>query len=949
MRFALYLPFLLAASSSAAVEFSTEVYPLLQRACFECHGAENDKGGLRLHDAASQAKADHQEILRRVSLPRSDKEAMPKRGSALTAQEIQNLRDWISAGAVWPETLNSQKHWSYVPPRRPDLPAVTEVAWQKNPVDRFVLARLQKAKIDHSPEAEPAVLYRRLSLDLTGLPPAIADVDAFVKAYATDADQAVQSAAEKLLASKEFGVRWARPWLDAAHYADSHGFQRDDLRQIWGFRDWVVDALNADMPFDRFTIEQVAGDLLPKATPQQIIATGFHRCTPTNVEAGSEPEETRINQVIDRVNTTGAIWLGTTLECAQCHNHKYDPISQRDYYGLLAYFNNTVREAERTNPKTPGSIQFKGVPLTMPDAELEKQKTELRTKLQQVEAQIQKLTPTSTQPAIASSQVTALKPLSFESESGADSSILADQSVLLSGEPPDEDEYNVIYELPTGTIVTALMIEALSDDSLPGKGPGRGNAGRPNFVLQHLEASVTTGGKTQALCFQSAQASFSQSNFPVAGLADQDPKTGWAIMPRFGESHWAALTLKQPLQVATGAQLQLRLVQKYGGARVIGRLRVSAISGDVIAALPQVEKNEAKAIDPRVAKLGRQRSALNKQLAELKPTTTEIMRELPEPRMTGIFKRGVYTDVGEAVKPGTPAIIQVKASAEPNRLGLARWLVNRDNPLTARVTINRWWAEIFGRGIVATVEDFGIKGAAPTHPELLDWLAVEFMDKGWSMKLLLKLIVTSRTYRQASHHRPLAADPENTLLWRGPRHRLDAEAIRDNALTIAGLLNLKQGGEPIRPPQPEGLWAKVGGQQYNYEVSPGAEQHRRGLYVVLKRGAPYPSFVNFDASARMACVVKRSRSNTPLQALTLLNDPVYVSAAEAFAQRIIKESPDSSLEGRLRHAFRLALAREPRAEEITVLKNLATQSEPNQTWFAIATALLNLDETITKG
>ncbi len=952
MRFVLTLPFFLTALPALAVDFSTEVYPMLQRACFECHGADHDKGGLRLNTAKAIETADLQEILRRVSLPRSDKEAMPKRGDALSPAEIQKLRDWITAGARWPEAMNTQTHWSYVPPKRPKLPAVSDGNWQKNPVDRFILAKLEKANIPHSPEADPAVLYRRLSLDITGLPPAIAEVEAFLKAYTVDADQAVQTAAEKLLASKEFGVRWARPWLDAARYADSHGFQRDDLREIWGFRDWVVDALNADMPFDRFTIEQVAGDLLPKATPQQIIATGFHRCTPTNVEAGSEPEETRINQVIDRVNTTGAIWLGTTLECAQCHNHKYDPFTQRDYYGLLAYFNNTEREAERTNPKTPGSIQFKGVPLTLPDPEIETKRQALQAKIKQMETQIQKRIPNTTKPTLASNKPLPLKPISFESESGAESSTLADQSILLSGEAPDADEYDIVYELPTGSI-TALMVEALSDDSLPSKGPGRGNGNRPNFVLQHLEASLQTGAdKTaaaQKLSFQSAQASFSQSNFPVAGLADDDPKTGWAIMPRFSESHWAALTFKQPLNAAAGTHLRLRLVQKFGGGRVIGRLRVSVITGDVLAALPKTEQVKGKNQDPQTTKQERQLAILNKQLAELKPATSEVMRELPVPRMTSIFKRGVYTDVGEAVKTGTPAIIQIKANSEPNRLSLARWLVHRENPLTARVTLNRWWAELFGRGIVATVEDFGIKGATPTHPELLDWLAVEFMERGWSMKQMLKLIVTSRTYRQTSHHSPTTADPENTLLWRGPRHRLDAEAIRDNALAIAGLLNLKQSGAPIRPPQPDGLWAKVGGQQYKYEVSPGTERHRRGLYVVLKRGAPYPSFVNFDASARMACVVKRSRSNTPLQALTLLNDPVYVEAAQALAKRIQDESKDNTVEGRIRHGFRLTLAREPRPEEIAVLKQLHAQQKETTAWCAIATALLNLDETISKG
>lgn len=755
MRFIL---FLLPIAAHAAVDFSAEVYPVLQRACFECHGAEQEKGGQRLHSREAFAKADHQEILRRVALPRSDKEAMPKRGTPLTAAEIQKLTEWIATGAIWPEKMVSAKHWSYLPPVRARVPEVKDSAWSKNPVDSFILARLEKEGMPHSPEAEPAALYRRLSLDLTGLPPAIAEVDAFVKSYAADADKAVGAAADKLLASKEFGVRWARPWLDLARYADSHGFQRDDLREIWAFRDWVVDALNADMPFDQFTIEQVAGDLLPNATPQQIIATGFHRCTPTNVEAGSEPEETRINQVIDRVNTTGAVWLGTTLECAQCHNHKFDPFSQRDYYSLLAYFNNTEREAERTNQKTPGSIQFKGVP----------------------------------------------------------------------------------------------------------------------FVLQ-------------------------------AGAAGDVKK-------------------------------QQELSQK-----------IAALEFEI------GETDDKK----EIVRMKKEMQAMQRQLAAIKVPTTEVMRELPEPRMSAIFKRGVYTDPTDPVTATTPALFEGKASGPPNRLTLAKWLVSRDNPLAARVTVNRWWAELFGRGIVSTVEDFGIKGMPPMHPELLDWLAVEFMDRGWSMKAMLKLIVTSRTYRQSSQFsvRGLelaqTSDPENVLLWRGPRQRLDAEAIRDNALAIAGLINLKQGGSPIRPPQPDGLWAKVGGQQYKYEVSPGAEQYRRGLYVVLKRGAPYPSFVNFDASSRMACVVKRSRSNTPLQALTLLNDPVYVQAAQAFAKRIVSESVSAPVDERLRHAMRLALAREPRAQEIEVLRQLyETQraaKDESSAWEAIATAILNLDETITKG
>ncbi len=745
--FALLLP-----ATAGAIDFARDVYPALQRACFECHGPDHQKGELRLdvsmavkHKAIVAGKPQESDLIRRVSLLQEDKEAMPRRGERLSAGEVENLKAWIAAGAVWPDQLQAAKHWSYVKPVRPALPAVKDQTWGKLAIDRFILAKLQKEGLLPAPEASPAALIRRLSLDLTGLPPSAEEVIAFEK---TTSEKAYEALVDRLLRSQEFGVRWARPWLDLARYADSHGFQRDDLRSIWGYRDWVVNALNADLPFDQFTIEQVAGDLLPNATPQQVIATGFHRCTPTNVEAGTEPEESRINQVIDRVNTTGAVWLGTTLECAQCHNHKYDPFSQRDYYGLLAYFNNTEKEAERTNPKVPGSIQFKGVPFALG---------------------------ASNDPAL----VAKLQPR-----------------------------------------LQALQSKLENADELPAR---------------------------------------------------------------------------------------------------------------------------------EVAKMRKQAAVIEKQLAAAKTPTSEVMRELPEPRMTAIFKRGVYTDHGDAVFAGSPAIIEAKASGS-NRLALARWLASKDNPLTARVTVNRWWAEIFGQGIVTTVEDFGIKGALPTHPELLDWLAVEFMEHGWSMKHILKQIVMSATYRQGAQGNQHSA----ILYASGPRFRMDAEMIRDNALSIAGLINLKQGGEPIRPPQPDGLWQKVGGQQYKYEVSPGAEQYRRGLYVVLKRGSPYPSFTTFDAGPRMACVVKRSRSNTPLQALTLLNDPVYVAAAKAFAERITHDRPGASITACLEHGFRVALARAPTAHEVAVLSRLweaqrAASNDESAAWYAVATALLNLDETITKG
>jgi len=936
-------------SSAYAVDFSQDVLPVLQRACFECHGSDVAKAGLRLdkktgalkgseHGAVIvPGKPEESELLRRVSLPRTDKKAMPRRGAPLKQDEIAKLKDWITAGAVWPDSVTTAKHWAYIPPVKAEVPKAVFYSQGNhdsvNPIDAFVAERLQQAELKPSPEAPAYTLIRRVFFDLTGLPPTPEALQQYLPKSASEplSSETYTTVVDDLLKSPEFGVKWARHWLDLARYADSHGFQRDDLREIWAYRDWVVKALNEDMPFDQFTLEQVAGDLLPNPTPDQIIATGFHRCTPTNVEAGTEPEESRINQVIDRVNTTGAVWLGSTLECAQCHNHKYDPFSQKDYYQMLAYFNNTAKEAERTNPKTPGSIQFDGVPYAMEDAS----KVQARKKLiVQMKGLQERLTKEESKPeglekaTPEKTAIVALKPMEIQTTSSAKAEVQADQSILFTGEVPNADTYTVTFDLTPGPI-SGLMIEALTDPSLAGNGPGRGGADRPNFVLQQMDVSVLDPqGTSTALSFEDAYASFSQKKFEAAGLIDQNPSTGWAINPQFHKAHWAAFSLNKPVQAQAGMKLRVRLVQAFGGGRVIGKLRVSGIRGAVAECLPVIadesegsEKGPKKS--PAIVVMERELKKIQRELDALKPATTEVMKELPQPRMTAIFKRGVYTDPLESVTAATPAIFEQGASGPPNRLSLAKWLASRKNPLVARVMVNRLWTEIFGQGIVTTVEDFGIKGAAPSHPELLDWLAVEFMDQGWSLKKILREIVLSHTYRQSSripvNAKGLEVDAVNSLLWRGPRFRLDAEAIRDNALAISGLLSLKKGGESIRPPQPEGLWAKVGGQQYKYEVSPGEMQYRRGLYVVLKRGAPYPSFMNFDASARMACVVKRSRSNTPLQALTLLNDPVYVAATHAFAQRMATE-PDAQT--RIQLGFRLALAREPAPEEVAIMKQL---------------------------
>jgi hypothetical protein len=951
------------------------------------------------------------ELYRRITLPAGDDEFMPATGKPLSNAETEQIRDWIDAGAAWPEDVDASKHWAYVPPKRSELPAVTNTAWPKNGIDHFILKRLDDEGLEPSPEADRATLVRRVFLDLIGLPPTPEEVDAFL---ADASPHAYETVVDRLLASPQSGERWARPWLDLARYADSHGYQRDDLREIWAYRDWVIRALNADMPFDRFTIEQLAGDLLPDATDDQRIATGFNRCTMTNVEAGSDPEETRTNQVIDRVNTTVTIWLGSTIECAQCHDHKYDPFSQKEYYQLFAFFNNTAIEAERSDPKVPGSIQFIGPSMKLPDASDDARRKSLEAELAAIEKRIRKRTAELRREAAAwekrlkadlrvAPQSHILELTDFDSAEGAAHRILDDKSVLLVDETPDVDTYTFTI-LTNLSGITAFKLETLTHNSLPGGGPGRSDADRPNFVLTTFAVEAAPHGSTnfEPVRFSNASSDYEQPKFGARGAIDDDPATGWAISPHFAKPHWAQFQTEQPVGLATGTTLRFRVGQDYGGGRTIGRLRMSAITGKPvgtpipadIARIVQLRRNDRSQADrnslnryragqdEQIVSLRNARADIRAQLKTIVASTTLVMRELPESRRTSVFSRGDFRQPTEAVEPGTPGVLHPFAATEGTRLALAQWLVDRRNPLVARVTVNRWWAEIFGHGIVETVEDFGIKGQPPTHPELLDWLAVEFMTPAngypaWSMKKLLRTIVTSATYRQSSAISPalLARDDENKLYARGPRVRMDAEMIRDNALAIAGLLSKKQFGPPVRPYQPDGLWIKVGGARVDYEVSPGQDRYRRGIYVVLKRGAPYPSFVTFDASARLACTARRSRSNTPLQALTLLNDPVYVEAALELAARILRDRPNADIDVRIRHMFRICVSREPSAKELSALRRLYEEqllaAGANATataalvgdvqlpdgptraelaaWYAVATVLLNLDETITKG
>jgi hypothetical protein len=1055
---------------AGAADFAKDIQPIFSRHCYECHGTEKQKGDLRLDQRTSAlrtgtnavivaGKPEQSDLYRRITLSKGDDDIMPHRGEPLTKAETDLIRSWISEGAVWPENVVAAKHWSYVKPVRPIPPKTKNKTWAKNEIDQFILARLEKENLQPSPEADRATLLRRVYLDLIGLPPSPEDVQKFLADKSPDAYERV---VDRLLSSKQYGVRWARPWLDLARYADSSGYQRDDLWSLWPYRDWVINALNANIPFDEFTIEQIAGDLLPNATLDQKIATGFNRCTPINVEAGSDQEESRVNQILDRVNTVGTVWLGSTIQCCQCHNHKYDPFTQKDYYQLFAFFNNTPQESKFANPNTTIALRFNGPYLKLPNAKVEKQRDAVQKKIDAIKGEMESAHETllagqsdwekKTAGQLGSlTQTHALDIAEFDADSNSPYEILADKSVLLRNDEnaaaPQNDTYTIkVHSKLTG--ITGFKVEALTDPSLSGNGPGRGNSKRPNFVLTEFEVTASSSGENaQPVKFGKTRASFEQKNFSARQAIDDDPKSGWGISPQFFKDHWAIFQTKSPVGSSAGTTFIFTLKQNYGGGRMIGRIRLSAITGDPnsdgiptdIAAILTTASNERtkkqrKRLEnfylgqqPQMKEMKTALAKLETELKNVKPPETLPMVEMDKPRESTIFVRGNFLTKGDVVQPDVPEVLPPIGDGVRNRLTLARWLVSTNNPLTARVTVNRWWAEFFGQGIVTTPEDFGIKGDLPTHPELLDWLACEFMNPldreslkrdslnsengtlhsdstirrindstvqrindstaqrfdastphAWDMKHIHRLIVMSATYRQSSRITPelRERDDQNKLYARGPRFRLDAEMIRDNALSAAGLLSLKMGGPPVRPYQPPGIWeSKVGGVRVNYEISEGEDRYRRGVYTVWKRTSPYPSFITFDAPNRNTCTVRRPRSNTPLQALTLLNDPVYVEASVALAKRVLKEKPDASLEEKIRHAFELCLSRAPRESELKTLLQLYKEqldasknssdaakklggefAKPENVdaaefaaWFSVASTLLNLDEMITKG
>ncbi len=1154
------------------VDFNYDIRPIISAKCFHCHGPDESsrKAHLRLdsreeamkkHDdlqAIVPGDLDNSELVARIMSTDPD-EMMPppKENKKLTAAEITLLKRWVTEGAEY------KPHWSFTKPERPAIPSIADNGfkaadwpqgthpenWSRNPIDAFVLTKMAKAGLKPSPEAEPHLLCRRLYLDIIGLPPTPDEVDAFVQATARNRDAAVNQLVDQLLASPRFGEKWARMWLDLARYADSTGYGSDKFRlNIWPWRDWVIQAFNRDLPYDQFTKEQIAGDLLPDATTEQIEATAFNRNTMTNVEGGIVPEEYRVAAVKDRVSTTCQVWMGLTMGCAQCHSHKFDPIAQKEYYQMFAVFNQTADanrgDEEPTMPVPTIAEQAKREKITSEIAALENKLAEA-------------------QPAIDAEQraweARARQPIGWQvlppsEATSTDSSKLTvntDGSILAEGGTGMEAVYT-IKTLTNLKGITAFRLEALPDESLPAKGPGRasdGNAvvneirvvagpaeskpplgrfvrieapgkgrilslaevqvfhGAENVALKgtatqsstdfegpaklaidgntngeyaqshsvtHTKTSdnpwweVDLGAETeinriiiwnrtdgdhgtrlsnsriivldaarkplvemaiaaapkdseeftpsagvQAVALQNASADFSQQGFSVDRAIDGDSNhgSGWAFLPQAGTAHTAVFETAKP--VGNGATLlTFRIEQTYGQNHTLGRFRISAttktkpvreLPGSIgtILAIDEARRTPAqrselaafyRPLSAAYVSLSKEIEAAKNELAAIKPITVPVMRELAEGkrRTSHLLNKGNYLAPGDVVEPGLPAAFAgwFKSDRPIDRLAVAQWLTSPENPLTARVAVNRFWAQLFGLGIVETEEDFGTQGALPTHPDLLDWLAVSFESPknsapaqfglGWDMKALVRVIVTSATYRQSSRITPEAQekDSRDRYLSHYPRRRIDAETVRDQALALAGLLSPKIGGPSVYPPQPPGLWqVAFNGGQNGYPTSTGEDRYRRGLYTFWRRTKPYPSMATFDAPSREACTLRRLPTNTPLQAFVTLNDPCFVECAQALARRIACDG-GATPEQRIRWALKLVQGRPATDDQTATLRKLydeelatyradaasakklagsETQPLPKDAdpaelaaWTVVANVLLNLDGVLTK-
>ena len=928
------------------IEFNRDIRPILSDRCFQCHGPDEKKREADLRfDLESEAKKDlggyfaikpsdaaHSELISRI-VADDESEIMPppESGKSLSKAEIALLTKWINQGAAF------EKHWSFQKPNNYDPPIVSNGAWPKNEIDYFVLSKLEANSIAPSPRADRNALIRRLYLDLIGLAPTANEVALFVNDRSPNA---YEDLVDRLLASKHFGERMGRHWLDLARYADSNGYANDGLRSIWPYRDWVVNALNADMPFDQFTIEQLAGDLLtrsedPKVSESRLIATGFHRNTPHQTEGGSDPEQYRVERTKNRTDTTGAVWLGLTVGCAQCHTHKFDPITHKEYYQLYAFFNSS--DEPIYSLKLPKESETK----------TNRIKSELAAIDRELRLQKQKATDFKKQVSTTWSQARILEAKSLQ---GATLSKLDDQSILASGKNPTQDTY--VINMSVDEPIQTLQLNTLTHPSLPQSGPGR--AGNGNFVL--AEISVASKGKPIQLI--AAFADHSQNNYDVQDSIDGDFKTGWAINVTGGKLNTnrnANFVLKQPIN----GKFEIRMTTyEQGGGYNIGRFKFKANSSAILKT------------DPRTAEL---ESMKRKLVAELKQLETSraktlIIRERPKPRDSFVQIRGDFLDPGPKVESETLSVLHPlnRKDASATRLELAKWFVSPDNPLTPRVQANRIWQHMFGIGLVETENDFGYQGALPSHSKLLDFLSTDLIRGNWKLKRMYKTIAMSATYQQSSKFRNkvFQIDPKNRLVSKQNRYRVEGEIVRDIGLSTSGLLSRKMGGPSVFPPIPPNVIG-TSSANHRWPTSKGADRFRRAIYTAVYRANVYPMLSAFDGPDRDNSCTRRSLSNTPIQALAIANDATFIEMAQAFGKKIMSAAK-TDVE-RIEHAFLSAFSRLPNKQELNrILEFQQTRfefykSDATQTfalsntddselasWVATARVLMNLDEFITR-
>jgi hypothetical protein len=1030
-------------ASAKNVDYSREVAPILSDRCYACHGPDEAKrkAGLRLdrkeNAFAALKSGDHaivpgdigkSALTHRIESTDPDEQMPPPdSGKSLSKSEIETLKRWIAEGAEW------KKHWSYIAPERPALPIVKDTDWPKNEVDYFVLDKLERSGLKPSPEANKESLIRRVSLDVTGLPPSIDEVDAFL---ADKSPAAYEKVVDRLLDTQAYGERMTVNWLDLARYADTSGYHFDSPRFMWLWRDWVINAFNQNMPFDEFTIEQLAGDMLPNATVQQRVASGFNRNLMTNDEGGADPDEYLNKYIVDRVSTLGVVWLGTTLGCAECHDHKFDPISTKEFYQLYAFFHN-VPEKGLDGTRTENPLPRMSVP--SPEqavrlVELEQALNGAQSTLAARESELPKAQAAWEKELLAkgtpnlpsknlegyfamqdSADYTDASSTRHPAKSngawidgilgrgaslnGKDQFIDAGDLGSKSIERTNSFSYGAwIYPLENaGTVISRMRDDAknrgidllLNDGSIEvhmvNEWPEKALKIRSKHKIQvskwqHLFVTYDGSGKGKGVTlYVNGQVEpVDILNDSLSGsIATDSP----LVIGKRSASFFFHGTIDEVRffsRALDSAEVQALTMETLWPAVALAPERRSAVESQLLNSFfRQTYAGDYKNAKSDLAKLQAEKADLLKQIPN-----TMVMQEMEKPRDTFIMVRGNFQQKGEQVYPDVPKVWPALPKDQPaNRLTLAKWLVSKENPLTSRVTVNRYWAMFFGTGLVKSVNDFGSQGEWPSHPELLEWLACQFRDGGgslrarpWDIKALVKLIVTSSTYRQSSVVTPglLEQDRYNRLLTRGPRLRLDAEFIRDNALEIAGLLNHKIGGESVRPYQPDGLWDVT---DSKYVQSHGADLYRRGMYVYWKRAVHYPSFATFDAPNREVCTAQRPVTSTPLQSFVLMNDPVSVEAARGFATCIIQQGGKSA-EERIVYAFRRALARRPMPAELATLRRTLErmqqtysqdessareliavgESKPPKeipapelaAYTCIANVILNLNETITR-